>query len=134
MVKVRDDQPLNPDGSVNLDHWMDHLQLDVKLTDPVRVRAAVDLAAELEKRAEAEKKEKNEEEQRERERIEAEQKQQAEQEQTESENVSVNTYTVQAGDNLYRIALKHNMTTEELKAKNGISGNEISVGQVLKVN
>ena len=87
-------------------------------------------------RAEAEQKEKNEAEHRERERIEAEQKQQAEQEQVqaESENVSGNTYTVQAGDNLYRIALKHNMTTEELKAKNGISGNEITVGQVLKVN
>lgn len=54
MVKVRDDQPLNADGSVNLDQWMDHLQLDVKLVDPARVRAAADLAAALEKRAEAE--------------------------------------------------------------------------------
>jgi len=54
MVKVRDDQPLNADGSVNLDQWMDHLQLDVKLVDPARVRAAADLAAELEKQAEAE--------------------------------------------------------------------------------
>lgn len=45
-----------------------------------------------------------------------------------------NTYTVQAGDNLYRIALNHGMTTEELKALNGISGDEVSVGTVLKVN
>lgn len=44
------------------------------------------------------------------------------------------TYTVQAGDNLYRIALNHGMTTEELKALNGISGDEVSVGTVLKVN
>lgn len=44
------------------------------------------------------------------------------------------TYTVQAGDNLYRIALNHGMTTEELKALNGISGDEVSVGNVLKVN
>lgn len=54
MVKVRDDQPLNSDGSVNLDRWLDHLQLDVTLVDPARVRAAADLAAALEKRAEAE--------------------------------------------------------------------------------
>ena len=46
---------------------------------------------------------------------------------------SGNTYTGKAGDNLYRIALNHNMTTEELKALNGISGDEISVGSVLKV-
>ncbi|MEG0442897.1 MAG: LysM peptidoglycan-binding domain-containing protein [Carnobacterium sp.] len=45
-----------------------------------------------------------------------------------------NTYTVKAGDNLYRIALNHGMTTEELKALNGISGDEVSVGTVLKVN
>lgn len=43
------------------------------------------------------------------------------------------TYTVKAGDNLYRIALNHGMTTEELKALNGISGDEVSVGTVLKV-
>lgn len=55
MVKVRDDQPLNPDGSVDLDRWLDHLQTDLTLVDPVRVRAAVDLAAQLEARAIAEK-------------------------------------------------------------------------------
>ncbi|MGX7395222.1 LysM peptidoglycan-binding domain-containing protein [Carnobacterium mobile] len=43
------------------------------------------------------------------------------------------TYTVKAGDNLYRIALNHGMTTEELKTLNGISGDEVSVGTVLKV-
>ena len=43
------------------------------------------------------------------------------------------TYTVKAGDNLYRIALNHGMTTEELKTLNGLSGDEVSVGTVLKV-
>ena len=55
---------------------------------------------------------------------------------SESEVVedTTNTYTVQAGDNLYRIALNHNMTTDELKSLNGISGDSVSVGTVLKVN
>lgn len=47
--------------------------------------------------------------------------------------VTGKTYTVQPGDNLYRIALNHNLTTDQLKAMNGISGNEIKVGDVLKV-
>ena len=44
-----------------------------------------------------------------------------------------NTYTVVAGDNLYRIALNHGMTLDQLKAANGISGNDVAVGTVLKV-
>ncbi len=43
------------------------------------------------------------------------------------------TYTVVAGDNLYRIALNHGMTLDQLKAANGISGNDVAVGTVLKV-
>src|SRR5690606_28546049 len=54
MVKVRDDQPLKPDGSVDLDLWLSHLQLDVALAHPERVRQASELAAELERQAEAE--------------------------------------------------------------------------------
>lgn len=54
MVKVRDDQPLNPDGSVNIDRWVTHLQADVSLVDPARIKAAAELAAQLEKRAIAE--------------------------------------------------------------------------------
>ena len=56
-------------------------------------------------------------------------------EEPESEVVeeTTNTYTVQTGDNLYRIALNHNMTTDELKSLNGISGDSVSVGTVLKV-
>lgn len=44
-----------------------------------------------------------------------------------------NTYTVVAGDNLYRIALNHGMSLDQLKAANGISGNDVAVGTVLKV-
>lgn len=44
-----------------------------------------------------------------------------------------NTYMVQPGDNLYRIALNHGMDLETLKSINGISGDSIEVGTVLKV-
>jgi|AntRauTorckE6833_2_1112554.scaffolds.fasta_scaffold02993_5 GTP pyrophosphokinase len=54
MVKVRDDQPLKEDGSVDLDLWLCHLQADVQLNDPVRVRQACELAAQLEHQAEEE--------------------------------------------------------------------------------
>lgn len=54
MVKVREDQPLNSDGSVNLDLWLQHLQDEVKLANPDRVKEAVQLAAQLEAKALAE--------------------------------------------------------------------------------
>ena len=44
-----------------------------------------------------------------------------------------NTYTVQAGDNLYRIALNHGMDLEVLKSINGLSDNVAEIGMVLKV-
>jgi peptidoglycan-N-acetylglucosamine deacetylase len=44
------------------------------------------------------------------------------------------TYTVQAGDNLFRIALKFGLTTNQLAAANGITNPAaIFVGQVLKI-
>src|SRR5699024_5736319 len=46
---------------------------------------------------------------------------------------SGSTYTVQPGDNMYRIALNHGMTTEELMALNNLSSETVYVGQVLKV-
>lgn len=46
---------------------------------------------------------------------------------------SANTYTVKAGDNLYRIALDHGMTTEELKSLNGITGDTVAAGTILVV-
>jgi LysM repeat protein len=44
------------------------------------------------------------------------------------------TYTVQSGDNLFRIALKFNLTVAQLAAANGIANaNFIIVGTVLKI-
>ena len=43
------------------------------------------------------------------------------------------TYTVRAGDTLYRIAVNHDMTVEELQQLNGIEGTLIKVGQVLRL-
>ncbi|NNE71732.1 MAG: LysM peptidoglycan-binding domain-containing protein [Rhodothermales bacterium] len=43
------------------------------------------------------------------------------------------TYTVRAGDTLYRIAVNHNLSVEELQALNGITGTVIKVGQVLRL-
>jgi GTP pyrophosphokinase len=48
MVKVREDQPINPDGSVNISGWLIRLQDDVALTQPERVEAACELAQRLE--------------------------------------------------------------------------------------
>jgi LysM repeat protein len=44
------------------------------------------------------------------------------------------TYTVQPGDNLYRIALKYNMTWQQLAQFNGIgNADDIEAGQVLQI-
>ncbi|WP_031426109.1 glucosaminidase domain-containing protein [Flavimarina sp. Hel_I_48] len=49
-----------------------------------------------------------------------------------SKNV-VNIHTVQKGDTLYAIAKRYNLTVEELKSKNRLSGNTIEIGQELNV-
>ena len=43
------------------------------------------------------------------------------------------TYTVTPGDNLYRIALNHGMSTDQLKTLNGLTTDEVAVGTVLMV-
>ena len=42
-------------------------------------------------------------------------------------------YTVKAGDNMYRIALNHGMSTEELMQLNGLTVETVFVGQELRV-
>ena len=47
---------------------------------------------------------------------------------------SGSTYTVQPGDNLYRIALKYNLSWQQLAQANGITNpDNIVVGQVLNI-
>ena len=42
-------------------------------------------------------------------------------------------YTVKSGDTLYEIARDHNMTVDQLRALNNISGSNLSIGQQLAV-
>jgi len=59
--------------------------------------------------------------------------QQAQEQQQAQQPEAGGSYTVQAGDNLYRIALNHGMTTQELANLNGITPDTtLSVGQVLR--
>jgi len=43
----------------------------------------------------------------------------------------IGTYAVQAGDTLYSISRKFNLTVETLKKYNGLKGNDLSIGQIL---
>lgn len=52
MVKVRDDQPLTEKGDVDIGHWLERLQEDVKLRDPQEMREASELAKRLSLEAE----------------------------------------------------------------------------------
>ncbi|MBB3191064.1 GTP diphosphokinase [Halomonas cerina] len=48
MVKVREDQPLTRDGTVDIDRWVARLQEDAKLRDPGELHEACELAQRLE--------------------------------------------------------------------------------------
>jgi LysM repeat protein len=47
---------------------------------------------------------------------------------------AVKMHTVQKGETLYRISKMYSMTVDDLKALNGLSSNNVSLGQKLKVN
>ncbi len=53
---------------------------------------------------------------------------------TVSYSTGASTHTVKAGDTLFRIAKNNGLTLSELKALNGLTSNNIRVGQVLKVS
>ena len=53
---------------------------------------------------------------------------------TVSYSTGASTHTVQAGDTLFRIAKNNGLTLSELRALNGLTSNNIRVGQVLKVS
>lgn len=56
MVKVRDDQPLNPDGSVNLNAWLAHLHAPEAIKSSPKLHEAVYLANALDQQAQAQNK------------------------------------------------------------------------------
>lgn len=46
---------------------------------------------------------------------------------------SSSTYTVKAGDTLYKIAQKYNTTVDQLKTLNNLSNNNLAIGQILNL-
>ena len=44
-----------------------------------------------------------------------------------------NVYVVKSGDNLYSIALRYDVSVDELKELNNLSSNILSIGQILKI-
>src|SRR5690554_4253451 len=47
------------------------------------------------------------------------------------DDTKISTYSVQAGDTLYSISRRFNLTVDTLKKYNGLESNEISIGQIL---
>ena len=61
------------------------------------------------------------------------QREQSTSEAQSTQNGAYGTYTVQAGETLYRIAVNHGMDVGTLKSNNGLTSNNISPGMQLKV-
>lgn len=136
--------------------------LNLKARDSQKEKEEKEKKAEEEKQKEQEKKQERKKQQREEQRQqerEAEQARQQEQQQQQQQQTQQqeqsnqqqqtqqtpqtqqqqqsggSSYTVQAGDNLYRIAVNHGMTLDELLQKNGLSANStIQPGDTLQVN
>ncbi len=53
---------------------------------------------------------------------------------SEIQTITASYYTVKKGDTLYSIAKRNKMSVEQLKAKNGLIGNTIVIGQELIIN
>lgn len=51
----------------------------------------------------------------------------------EEKNQDYISYTVKKGDSLYSIATKYNTTVNDIKKLNGLTNNNLSIGQILKV-
>lgn len=49
-------------------------------------------------------------------------------------NTNTNTYQVEKGDTLYAISRRFNISVSDLKSKNNLTSNLLSIGQVLIVN
>ncbi|WP_318936925.1 LysM peptidoglycan-binding domain-containing protein [Oceanobacillus halotolerans] len=51
----------------------------------------------------------------------------------QEEQATYNNYTVVSGDSLYRIALKNNVTIDQIREANNLTSDMIYIGQVLKI-
>ncbi len=57
----------------------------------------------------------------------------AEKPKSQKKKGTTNTHTVKKGENLYKIATRHGISVDQLKAANGLKNNNIQVGQRLKI-
>ncbi|MBT8246114.1 MAG: LysM peptidoglycan-binding domain-containing protein [Winogradskyella sp.] len=51
-----------------------------------------------------------------------------------ADSVEVITHTIVKGDTLYSLSTKYRVSVEEIKRKNKLTSNDLSIGQILKIN